>query len=119
MCVVVFFFLEKIISCACLVRSALNGIFHWYAQSCIFNRSLLSVEAEVFTLFTMLNKELSSAKSLSSELMVIVIPILILAVRQLLLKVNWKIDHSKRLFDVCYEGMTQSNEEHSRLSHCF
>ena len=60
-------FLEKIISCACLVRSGLNDIFHWYAQSCIFNRSLLSVEAEVFTQFTMLNKEVSSAESLPSE----------------------------------------------------
>ena len=62
-----FFFLEKIISCASLVRSGLNDILHWYAQSCIFNRSLLSVEAEVFTQFTMLNKEVSSAKSLTSE----------------------------------------------------
>ena len=64
---VVFFFLEKIVSRACLDRSGLNDIFHWYAQSCIFNRSLLSVEAEVFTQFTMLNKEVSSAKSLTSE----------------------------------------------------
>ena len=45
------FFLEKIISCACLVRSGLNDIFHWYAQSCFFNRSLLSVEAEVYTVY--------------------------------------------------------------------
>ena len=66
-CALAFFFLEKIISCACLVRSGLNDIFHWYSQSCIFNRSLLSVEAEVFTQFTMLNKEVSSAKSLTSE----------------------------------------------------
>ena len=48
-----------------------------------------------------------------------VVPILTLAVRQLLLIANWKIGHSKRLFDVYYGGMTQSIEEHSRLSHCF
>ena len=66
-CVVTFFFLEKKISCACLVRSGLNYIFHWYAESCIFNRSLLSVEAEVFTQFTMLHREVSSAKSLTSK----------------------------------------------------
>ena len=56
-CVVTFSSLEKIISCACLVRSGLNDIFHWYAQSCIFNRSLLSIEVGVFTQFAMLNKE--------------------------------------------------------------
>ena len=66
-CVVALSFLKKIISCACLVRSGLNDIIHWYVQSCIFNRSLLSVEAEEFTQFTMLNKEVSSAKSLTSE----------------------------------------------------
>ena len=66
-CVVAFFFLEKIISCASLVRSGLNDIFHWYAQFRIFNRSLLSVEAEVFLQFTILNKEVSSAKSLTSK----------------------------------------------------
>ena len=66
-CVVVFFFLEKRFSCACLVRSGLNDIFHWYAQPCIFDRSLLSVEPEVFTQFTMLNKEVSSAMRLTSE----------------------------------------------------
>ena len=65
--VVVFLFLEKIFFCACLVRSALNDIFRWYGQSIIFNKSLLSVEAEVFIQFTMLNKEVSSAKSLTSE----------------------------------------------------
>ena len=64
---VAFYFLEKIISCASLVRSGLNDIFHWYAQFRIFNRSLLSVEAEVFLQFTILNKEVSSAKSLTSK----------------------------------------------------
>ena len=52
---------------AYLVWSGLNHIFHWYAQSIIFNRWLLSAEAEVFTQFTMLNKEVSSAKSLTLE----------------------------------------------------
>ena len=66
-CVVAFFFLEKIISCVCLVRYGLNEIFHWYAQPCIFNRSLLIVETEVCTQFTTLNKEVSSAKSSTSE----------------------------------------------------
>ena len=65
--VVVFLFPEKIISCACLVQSRINDIFHWYAQSCVFNRLLLRVEAEVFAQFAMLNKELPSTKSLTSE----------------------------------------------------
>ena len=47
------------------------------------------------------------------------VPILTLAVRQLLLIANWKIGHLKRLFDVYYGGMTQSIEEHYRLSHCY
>ena len=67
-CVAAFFFLDKIISCACLVRSGLNETFHWYDQSCIFNRTLLSVAADVLTEFTMLSKEVSSAKSLTSEI---------------------------------------------------
>ena len=65
--VVAFFFQEKIISCACLVWFGSNDIFHWYAPSCIFNRSLLTVEAEMFTHLTVLNKEVSSAKNLTSE----------------------------------------------------
>ena len=64
---VAFFFQEKIIFCSCLVRSGLNDIVHWYTQSFIFNRSQLSVEAELFTQFTRLNKEVSSAKILTSE----------------------------------------------------
>ena len=35
-------FLLIITSCACLVRSGLNIIFHWYAHLLIFLRSLLS-----------------------------------------------------------------------------
>ena len=66
-CMVAFIFLEKITSCACLVWSELNDIFFWYAQSCVFNRLLLSVKAEVFTQFTMVDKEVLSAKGLTSE----------------------------------------------------
>lgn len=66
-CVVAFFVLKKIASCLFLVRSGLSYIFHWYAQPCVFNRSVLSVEAEVFTEFTMLNKTVSSAKNVTLE----------------------------------------------------
>ena len=96
-CEVEFSFLEKIISCACLVQSGLNDVFHWYALFCIFNRSLLSVEAEVFTQFTMLNKKVSSAKTLTLEFSPLLIdclhksertvaPVLTLAVRQIVFK---------------------------------
>ena len=52
----------------CLSSSfGLNDISLCYAQPCIFTRSLLSVEIETFTQFTMLNKEVSSFKSLTSE----------------------------------------------------
>ena len=57
---VAFFYLEKITFCAFLFRPELNNIFHWYAQSCIFNSPLLSVKAEVFPQVKMLNKEISS-----------------------------------------------------------
>ena len=50
-CAVAFFLLEKIVSCVCLVQSGLNDIFFWHAQYCIFDRSLLSVEAEVYTVY--------------------------------------------------------------------
>ena len=66
-CVVSFLFLEKIFFFPCLVWSELNCIFYWYGQSIFFNRSLLSTKAEVLTQFTMLNKEVSSAKSLTLE----------------------------------------------------
>ena len=121
--------------CGCVFLSGENNFLCllssiWYAQSCIFNRSLLSVQAELFTQFTMLNKEASSIKSLQLQSLVLlvyrlrewkktVVPILTLAIRQLLLIANWKICHSKRLFDIYYGGMTQSIEEHYRLSHCF
>ena len=40
------FFLQKIISFACLVGSGLNDIFHLKALSRIFTKSLFSLEAE-------------------------------------------------------------------------
>ena len=121
--VVVFFFLEKKISCACLVRSGLNDVFHWCAQSCTFSRSLLSVEAEVFTQFAILNKEVSSAQNLNSEFSP--------SGRLFILMGKNSgpntdpcgtpalIGYSKWLVDIYYGGMTWSIEEHSRLSHCF
>ena len=42
----------------------LNNIFHWYAQSCIYNILLLSTEAEAFAQLIIKNKEVSSAKKL-------------------------------------------------------
>ena len=48
-----------------------------------------------------------------------VAPILPLAVCQLIVIANWKIGHSKQLFNVYYGGMIQSIEEHSRIFHCF
>ena len=53
-------FLENITSCACLARSGLSDLFHWYAQSCIFNKSLLSTETEAFVQLTIENKEVLS-----------------------------------------------------------
>ena len=61
-------FLENITSCACLVWAGLNNIFHWYAQSDIFNKLLLSTEVEAYEQLTMENKEVSSVKSLTSDI---------------------------------------------------
>ena len=47
---------KKISSWVCLVQPGLNNIFHWHVQSCIFNKSLLSVEADVFAHFKIENK---------------------------------------------------------------
>ena len=60
------FFPKKITSCAYLVQSGLNDIFHWFAQSFILNRSLLSGKAQACAQFTKLNKEVS-ANSLTLE----------------------------------------------------
>ena len=45
----------------------LSNIFHWYAQFCIYNILLLSTEAEAFAQLTIKNKEVSSAKNLMSD----------------------------------------------------
>ena len=121
--------LEKITCSAFLVRSGLNDIFHWYAQSCIFNRSVTSVEVEVFTQFKMQNKESSSGKSLISEFS----PTCRLFIKMRknrglnadpcstpsLIDCQLKNRPSKRQFDVYYGGMTLSIEEHFRLFNCF
>ena len=62
---VAFVSLEEM-SCAWLIQCRLSDILHWYAQSHIFISSLLSVNAEVFIQFTMLNKVVSLVKSLTS-----------------------------------------------------
>ena len=53
--------------CIYLLWFEFKDISHWYAQSCIFNRSLLSVKAEAFIQFTVLNKEVSAVRSLTIE----------------------------------------------------
>ena len=59
--------LENIASCACLAWLGLNDIFDWYAESCVFNRSLVSVETEAFMQFTVIIKKVSPEKSLNSD----------------------------------------------------
>ena len=54
---------EKVTSCAYLVQSGLNDIFHWFAQSFILNIFLLSSKAEACAQFTKLNKEVSANSS--------------------------------------------------------
>ena len=60
-------FLEKITTFAGLVQSGWNEIFHWFDQPCILYRSLVSIEGEPLASFTILTKELSLAKRLTSE----------------------------------------------------
>ena len=58
------FLLLNIISCACLVGSGLNFIFHWKIHSLIFSRSWLRSFAEVSMPWTTENKDVSSANNL-------------------------------------------------------
>ena len=58
-------FFEKITSFTCLVGSGLNDIFQLKAQSCIFTKSLFSLEAETLALFTTEKSKVSSANSLT------------------------------------------------------
>ena len=61
-------FLENKASCAYLAWSELNDIFHWFAQSCILNKSQLSTEAKAFKQLTIENNEVSSEKVLTSDI---------------------------------------------------
>ena len=59
---------DKITSIACLVMSGLNFIFHWYAHAVIFSRSLVRRSWDAFTsLFILVKREASSAKSFILE----------------------------------------------------
>ena len=55
--------LENVTFCAFLARSGLSDINQWDGQSCIFNKLLLSTEAEPSTQLTTENKKVSSAKN--------------------------------------------------------
>ena len=44
----------------------LSNIFHWYTQSCVFNKLLSSAKAEAFPQLLIKNKEALSAKRLTS-----------------------------------------------------
>ena len=57
-------FREKITSWACLLRSALNIILHWYPHFEILFKSLLISSVETLTSFTIEKTDVSSAKSL-------------------------------------------------------
>ena len=61
-------FLVKTNSCACIVRSGSSEILYWYPKSCIFNKSLLSVEADVFMHFKIKKpNKLTLPKCLASD----------------------------------------------------
>ena len=63
-------FHEKTSSCACLFLSGLKDIFHLYAHSeinCIYSKSLFISLAEILGSFTRKKREVSSAKSLTVE----------------------------------------------------
>ena len=57
-------FFQKITPFGCLVGSELNYIFQLKAQSCIFTKSLFSLEEEMVTLFTTEKRKASSRNSL-------------------------------------------------------
>ena len=50
-------FLMKKSSYLYVVRPGLRLILHWYPKSCILNKSLLGVEADVFIHFVIKNKK--------------------------------------------------------------
>ena len=127
-CAVAFFLLEKIVSCVCLVQSGLNDI-SFGMPNIVFLIDHYWVLKLKCTRFTTLNKEESSENSLTSEFSPCGrsfiqmrkkgILVLILASCRLLLIADWKIDHTKWLFDVHYGWMTQLVKEHSRLLDSF
>ena len=59
---------EKSISTACLLGSGLNDIFHWEAKFSITLRSEFNSKADNVGLVTIENKEVSSAKNLTFEI---------------------------------------------------
>ena len=61
-------FLEKITSCACLLRSGLKLIFHWNAHLFIFFISSFKFFADKVISWTTEKKEVSSANSLGFEI---------------------------------------------------
>ena len=62
-------FLENITFWACLFWSGLNDIFHWYAHSDTFCKSLLNSFAEVLGSWKMENNDVSSANSFTMGIM--------------------------------------------------
>ena len=58
---------EKTTSCTCLFLSGLKDIFHLYAHSEIYSKSLFSLLAEMSGSFTTEKSSVSSAKSLTVE----------------------------------------------------
>ena len=53
-----FVFQERITSCACFCWSVLIGIFNWYTQSSVTNKSLIKTDLRTFLQFTIENKDL-------------------------------------------------------------
>ena len=52
-------------SCAYSSWSGLNDIFHFYAQTCIFTKSLFRSESETLVLLTTENSEVSPSHNFS------------------------------------------------------
>ena len=61
-------FLEKITSWACLFKSGLNYIFHWWTHSAIFCKSLFYSYASVLASWIMQNSDVSSMNNLTVDM---------------------------------------------------
>ena len=59
-------FLEKTTSCACLVGSCLNNIFHWHAQSSILTKLLFRLWTETVVSVTTEKSVVSFANNVTS-----------------------------------------------------